>query len=122
MICVSLLISPLLWSHYLVIMAIPAVIIARGLNERGFPRRPTVIAIALASLLLIPGPTLVELTRPFVISTDSQGNEVAPFAATMISLTPTVATIGCFLLLRRSSNHLDFTRLEPIEERTDVTN
>jgi hypothetical protein len=121
MICVSLLVSPLLWSHYLSLMAIPAVVIARGLYELGFPCRPTVVAIALALSLLIPGPTLVELMRPFVTATDSQGNQVAPFAATMISLIPTVATLGCFLLLRRLSNHLDFTSVNPTEEKTDVT-
>lgn len=121
MICVSLLVSPLLWSHYLVIMAIPATIIACGLRELGFPREPAIIAVVLAALLLIPGPTLVELMRPFATATDSQGNQVEPLAATMIGLIPTVATLGCFLLLRRLSNHFDFTHAKPNEEKIDVT-
>jgi hypothetical protein len=54
MVCVSLLVSPILWTQYLILQLIPAAYVVRRLLVRNLPLRETAAGLAVGALLLIP--------------------------------------------------------------------
>ncbi|MCI0422260.1 MAG: DUF2029 domain-containing protein, partial [Acidobacteria bacterium] len=58
MICVCLLVSPLTWPHYLILLALPLAVTARRLRDLRFPRRQTLLYAIAALILLIPATSL----------------------------------------------------------------
>jgi hypothetical protein len=63
MICFSLLMSPLCWSHYLVMMAIPFSFAVKCLLDEQATMKKRVALMIASSFLLVPGPFLVGLER-----------------------------------------------------------
>jgi hypothetical protein len=53
MICVSILVNPVVWIHYLILALLPLCVIARGLLEHHFPKTETNIAVICGLLLLV---------------------------------------------------------------------
>lgn len=103
MVIVSILISPIMWAHYIIMAAIPMLITIRALSQMNFPRRETIATAILALILLIPGSSLADVTKIFLIEERSDGSEVAPFAAGLISLIPTLSLLLLLWLMRRLS-------------------
>jgi hypothetical protein len=93
---VSLLISPILWTHYVILAALPLVVTARELYSLGFPKKET-IAIGLA-VLVLSLPTLTFLGA----AAGGEDLEV-PFAVALGSLIPLFSLLGCFYLSYRLS-------------------
>jgi hypothetical protein len=56
MVCLTIVASPIAWSHYLVLTLIPLGCIARWLIDHRFPVRQTNLALAVAVLLLLSWP------------------------------------------------------------------
>jgi hypothetical protein len=100
MICVSVLVSPVMWAHYITMAAIPMLIAARALAEMNFPRRQTVIAAVLILSLSLPYSILANVMTFFLIERTPDGPEVVTFAAGLLSLIPTVALVAWIWLLR----------------------
>ena len=102
MTCVSLLISPLTWSHYLILALIPMAIVLRCLFALDLPKTETNLAILLGLLLCIPQSFLNNVMLMFADQGISNaGNPTVPFAVTIISLIPAAAVLGLTCLLLR---------------------
>jgi len=97
MVCVSIVVSPIAWRHYLVIAALPTVQAIYLLVQCRFPRRETVVALLLLAVLLPSGYWEEQLT---LVPGANPGMTVP----VLIMLIPTVAlTVVCWLLLRLDS-------------------
>ncbi|OGO42278.1 MAG: hypothetical protein A2Z04_05845 [Chloroflexi bacterium RBG_16_57_9] len=105
LICVSILVSPLAWSHYLTLAAIPAVIVARRLFALDWPRRETYLAAMIALSLSSPSVGLNRMALLFAVEEPVLGNAgIVPFAASLITLIPAVALLGLFWLVWHSES------------------
>lgn len=92
MICTSILVSPLVWSHYLVLMAIPVAYVIAWLAAHRLPARETSEALLVGMLLF---PSVADWSAPMLwISGQAptqSGSYVLPFAPTLLMLVPTLA-------------------------------
>ncbi|MHC1697406.1 MAG: glycosyltransferase family 87 protein [Geobacteraceae bacterium] len=102
MTCVSLLVAPITWSHYLVLASIPMAIVLRRLFALDLPKKETNLAILLGLLLCIPQTLLTNVMLQFADQgLADAGNPTVPFAVTIVSLIPAAAIFGLMCLLRR---------------------
>jgi hypothetical protein len=114
--CVSLLVSPVVWSHYFVLLLIPFGALCYCLSCLGLPRRWTNGALALAVLFSIPNNEWIRLIywlagQPF----DRAVSALLPLHIVLLTFIPTLAIIGLLWLLWRLSE-LTRTRCEFCEE------
>lgn len=101
MTCVSLLVSPVTWSHYLILALIPVAIVLRRLFALDLPKKETNLAILLGLLLYIPQMYLNNVMLMFADqSMTGTGSPTVHFAVTIISLIPAAAVLGLMYLLR----------------------
>ena len=100
LICVSLLTSPIAWSHYLILTSIPLAIVAHRLLALNLPARETNLAILVGLLLSIPRAALNNVILMFAENSADACSPVVPFAATLISLVPAAAVLGLIWLIR----------------------
>lgn len=110
LICVSILVSPVAWRHYLVLASIPVVVAGRRLRVLDWPRWETNVGLTLGLLLFITRSQLDRIIRVLsghepIVGTAPK----VPFAVTLLSFVPTVAILGLLYFLR----HLD--RMSPEE-------
>ena len=96
MICVSLLVSPLTWPHYLILLALPITVIALRLRDLRFPRWPTALSVIAVLILLIPATTLESFILSFSSAASGNTGMTASFGAASLSLLP---TLGALILL-----------------------
>jgi Glycosyltransferase family 87 len=94
LICVSILISPVAWSHYLVLAIIPIMIAGRYLSMLDLPRWETCAAVVLGLLLAIPRTDLGSFVSLFAVGKTARGDILVPFAAGLMMLIPAVAVLG----------------------------
>jgi uncharacterized membrane protein YhaH (DUF805 family) len=120
MICVCLLVSPLTWPHYLILLALPLAVTARRLRDLRFPCRPAVLCAIAVLILLIPATSLETLILSFssapdisTVNTGGQPGVSVSFGAGLLSLIPTLSVLMILWLMRHLS------RL-PGEERPQV--
>jgi len=102
MVATSLLVSPIVWDHYLLVAAIPGLIIAANLRTLGYPRRSTALAIAGAVLVALPGVWLA-LVPGWFARPGSGREEVVPAAISLLALMPTVAVLTGLVLCAATS-------------------
>jgi hypothetical protein len=100
MICVAILISPISWSHYLVLAAVPAVEVGSWLIRHRAPPRETNLAL-LAAALMVPKD---DLWARLALALAGQraapdGSAVVPFAPALLTLGPAVAVAAVAVLL-----------------------
>ena len=88
MICVSILISPLSWPHYLVLAIIPAAHVVRWLLWHRLPSRETNLALLVAVLLAAHWLGLASLV---IRAAGSYGGVAVVFAVAQLPLMPAVA-------------------------------
>jgi hypothetical protein len=102
MVCVSILVNPVAWIHYLVLSVIPLCVIGQGLLEHRFPKATTRCAVACGILLLISHQKWHELAVLFgsPIRTE-MGIMVNPWILNGLTLLPTVLVLVQIWLLYR---------------------
>ena len=99
MICVSVLVSPISWGHYLILAAIPAAEVASWLIRHRLPSRETNAALIVA-MLLLPGNEWTRLALTIAGNTAMpDGTVQIPFASALLTLGPAVATAALAALL-----------------------
>jgi len=100
--CVCILASPIAWSHYLVLLAIPMTIAAHRLAlENRLSVSWAYLMILLLFTLSIPGKSLSAIIASFAIeSFTTEIGPTVPFTAGLISMIPAAATILFLGLLR----------------------
>jgi uncharacterized membrane protein YhaH (DUF805 family) len=100
LLAVSLFVSPVFWYFYLLIAAIPAIVLVRRLCDRGFPREASVLAI-LAFVLMNFRPGFYErLARAFA-SSHTTDRVTIPFAPGLLLFLPVVGFLLILWLLWR---------------------
>lgn len=99
MICVSILVSPISWNHYLALAAIPAVQVGSWLIRHNLPPRETNAALLVAVLLLMGS----EWTKVAIAIAGQpvafEGTVPIPFAPALLTLMPAVAVVALAFLL-----------------------
>ncbi|HWQ33850.1 MAG TPA: glycosyltransferase family 87 protein [Blastocatellia bacterium] len=105
LVCVSVLANPIVWSHYLVIIAIPLAVAFRALSTGGWPRRIYIVAGAIGGLLFLPRMEMLHLMALFKVSETVNLRRMVipqvPFTAGLITLIPMIAVLGLMWLLWR---------------------
>jgi hypothetical protein len=105
LICVSVLINPVVWSHYLVMTAIPAAIAFRRLVRGNLPRWIYCFAFGCGVLLFFPRMEMHGLMHYFEVNREIRDGDViirhVPFAAGLISLLPMLAVLSLMWLVWR---------------------
>ncbi|MHB1159210.1 MAG: glycosyltransferase family 87 protein [Chloroflexota bacterium] len=96
MICVSILVSPISWNHYLILAAIPAIEVGSWLIRHHLPPRETNLALVVAVLML----TGNEWTEwALAVAGAPDGATTIPFAPALLTLGPAVAVAALALVL-----------------------
>ncbi len=99
LICVSILVSPISWSHYLVLAAIPAVQVGGWLIRHEMPSRETNTALAVAMLLLVGNEWTDWAIAVAGETAAPDGMALIPFAPALLTLMPSVAVAALAILL-----------------------
>ncbi|MGC8787563.1 MAG: glycosyltransferase family 87 protein [Anaerolineae bacterium] len=108
MICVSILISPISWRHYLVLVFIPAAQVVHWLVRHQWPARETNWALIVAGLLFVDWGMLVTVISgriPIV-----EGEIKIPLGLALVTLMPAVAVgaLACLVAsLSRDKGYCD---------------
>ena len=92
MVIVSILVSPLSWGLYVVLVAIPGTLIVNRLNHHDFPTPATSVAFVIALLLVVPD--FVWAHRAFYEAGSPPAldpNQPLPFVRSILTLEPTFA-------------------------------
>jgi hypothetical protein len=118
MTCVCLLVSPITWPHYLILMALPASLIIQRLRVFRFPRRETLLYAIAVILLLIPDLSLESFifslshgAGSFHDNPDIQPDMQVPFAAGILRLLPALSMLILAWLMRQLSR-MSETRID----------
>ncbi len=100
--CVSVLASPITWSHYLVLLAIPMTMAAHRLVwGNKFSVSWAYLMVLMLFALSIPGKSLSVIVASFAIEgLTTEIGPTVPFTASLISMIPAAATILFLGLLR----------------------
>lgn len=105
LVCVSLLVSPITWLHYLVLLLIPLQQLVKTVVERGFPRRMIYRTIAIVALLLPGSPDGVVRLERFAQTISSMVPVVGWQAyLSMLTLLPTLGVFALAIELGRLPN------------------
>lgn len=98
---VGILVSPIAWTHYLVLASIPLVITAQRLWVNGIPRGISYLAFGLWMLLSTAGTVFADCAGLFASRMTPEGIPVVPFAAGALTLIPAAALLGFLWLIWR---------------------
>jgi uncharacterized membrane protein YhaH (DUF805 family) len=110
MVCLSLLVSPLTWPHYLTLLALPLAVTARRLRDLRVRRRETLLCAIAVLILLIPTFSLENFISSFSTPTDILHNESGiqsdgqvSGAISLLFLLPTLSVLIILWLMRQLS-------------------
>ncbi|MBI1762439.1 MAG: DUF2029 domain-containing protein [Acidobacteria bacterium] len=105
LLCVSLLVNPVAWSHYLVIALLPLAVVWRYLRELDFPMALTRYTLLVTLVCSLPHSIIRNVAALFQTSVTATGSPVVPFAAGLLTLATAAALIALMFLLRRVEAH-----------------
>lgn len=102
MVCVSLLVSPLFWTHYLILLSIPIYVLFFKLLNARFPRYETIFFVFFLVLVLVPQRSAYQLALFWGTYSYHPDNPlVSPGLLMFLTTLPLMAIIGfCGLILR----------------------
>ncbi len=103
LLCVSLLVNPVAWTHYFVILLLPLAILIRHLQQMAFPPAPTrgVIIFILVSSLSTSFWSQAATYGQKLFATN--GQSAVPFAAGLLTFIPAFALFALIFLLWRNA-------------------
>jgi hypothetical protein len=94
---VSILVAPISWSHYLVLLAIPMAVVLRWLSGHGWPSRETNIAMLLTMVLWLDWGSLVDILTG--VRGAQSGVVQASFAMSMVTQIPALGVCALIVFL-----------------------
>lgn len=101
---VSILVSPVAWSHYLLLAALPFAILVNRLSELKFPRSFTVRLFIIMCPLLFTSRMYGGLLHIIFSRETPESLPTVPFIPGLLLMLPTASLIGLLWLLWRLSN------------------
>lgn len=102
LVCVSVLVNPIVWVHYFVILLFPFIILVNLLRSQDLPPLETIsLMIITAILFILDNTTLKNTVERFGLGTEIEGNIQVSFLASLITLIPVILVIGYAILLWR---------------------
>jgi hypothetical protein len=96
--CVSVVVNPISWQYYVVLVLLPAAHVVRWLHAHRYPRVPTILAAAIGIALYQPGGEWRELARLLSSPWVEPGQPLPPLAG-LVTLGPALSTAALGLLL-----------------------
>jgi hypothetical protein len=102
LICVSVLASPVTWSHYLVLLLLPMAVVSKYLLINRMPTGQSLFFVLICFLFLIPRQFLFEFIEHFNISPPEVDQIIVPFSASLLTLLPLATTISLMFLAKYS--------------------
>jgi len=106
MVATTLLVSPIVWDHYLLVAAIPCVIIAGNLRALAYPHGATALAVLTALLLVLPG-VWSETVPEWFARPSGAGYQLIPAAASLLGLMPAAAVLAAGVLCAATSRTVE---------------
>jgi hypothetical protein len=100
-ICVIVLVSPITWDHYYVMLIISLVVLLHNLSDQSFPTWPTVIFIVLALMLFLFNDRIAEIIFALnggIELLQAKGNQIT-FASSLLEILPMVEVVILTILL-----------------------
>lgn len=91
--CVSAVVGPIAWIHYLVLLLPPFALVLNNLKRRGYPLLQTTLWAMLAGALLIPDYALINLLARFNINYSGTGPVTVAFRTGLLTLVPLAVTL-----------------------------
>ncbi|HEX3316089.1 MAG TPA: hypothetical protein VHR72_14420, partial [Gemmataceae bacterium] len=98
LLCASLPINPVVWDHYLMLTAIPIVIVFARLRDAGFPRGQTALALVCLGLTILPNAAYLTPALQFSVG-ELHDKKVLPFLAGLVTYVPLIPLSGWIGLL-----------------------
>ena len=98
LLCASLPINPVVWDHYLMLTAIPIVIVFRRLRDADFPRTATALALVCLGLTILPNAAYLTPALRFAVG-EINDKKVLPFLAGLVTYVPLIPLAGWIGLL-----------------------
>jgi hypothetical protein len=99
LVCVSLLVSPVAWDHYLILACLPAAHLVEFLVRQRFPRRATLLAGLVAAPLVLPYTLWSRISLLLAGQSPAMPQATPiPFVESLLTMAPTFA-LGAFTLL-----------------------
>jgi hypothetical protein len=100
MTCLSIIINPIAWLHYVVLALFPVALAIRSLVDDGFPARRTSQALVIGGCLLLASPVWQRLGNSVgQLSSGAAGWHGPPPVAGLFMLAPTLTVIGLGCLI-----------------------
>lgn len=102
LLCAGLPLNPVVWDHYLLMTAVPAVVVFRRLKDLAFPRGATSAALVGLVVAALPNPGYLELAVWLFATGDAYNVKILPFAAGLVTYVPLVPIALWIVLLVRT--------------------
>jgi hypothetical protein len=105
LICMTILISPVAWSHYLILCLIPLIIVLERLDQMNWPIKDSALLLGVVQILLIAPDPLRSLI--YFATQKSHSNQIpqlpftVSFGAGMLTLLPVAGIFLLMVLLNR---------------------
>ncbi|MBI1762438.1 MAG: DUF2029 domain-containing protein [Acidobacteria bacterium] len=94
LLCASLLVNPIAWDHYLVLMLLPLAVTLRRWLEHDGATGPLLVTVLSAVLFSLPSPVYRGYAVLFHTAVVPEENYVIPWAATLLTSLPTLLLLG----------------------------
>lgn len=96
---ISILVSPIVWTHYLILAVIPIIVLIQRLFVAGLPRSVCYVTFCLLLSLMVNNLGYVQLSLLFSTHSSQEGVAIVPFTAGLFTLIPFAALIVILWLL-----------------------
>lgn len=107
LVCISTLVTPVVWIHYLILTTFPLFVIGQQLYTQHFPRIETCVAIVCGLLLLVPGGQWEAWAVTLGAQTVLQGNAIVnPWILLVLTMLPALLVLTLIWLLYRLDRRL----------------
>ncbi len=105
LLCVSILIAPIAWNHYLILTLIPMVIIGKYYIKRKLASEYNILYMFIVAALLVPQSTINAIIDILMsIKEVSVTNSKIAFLIAQIGMFPALVVVGILLLLHKVGN------------------
>jgi Glycosyltransferase family 87 len=122
MICVLVVVSPISWDHYYVLLIISVVVLLLNLARHSFPTWPTIISLIIVFLLFFVNDQIAKVIfflNGGIELLQAKGNQIT-FATGLLEIVPIIEVVILTLLLwQRGVTNSQSGRIDPATQPTE---